>query len=430
MNILFIGMGYVGTTMGVVLAKSGHNVTGLDIDQDKIATLNKGELYFHEPNLQKMLLNSHQNKNLYFTSEPKEAIENNDIVFITVGTPSLENGKADLTYVKSAAKMIGKYINSPKTIVVKSTVPIGTTEQIKQWINQESQSRFDINMVMNPEFLREGTAVQDALHPDRIVIGSEDRKSLEILDRVYQSWSCPILKTTPKAAEMIKYASNAFLATKISFINEVAKLCDTLDINVQDVSKGMGLDNRIGPAFLQAGLGYGGSCFPKDVKELLRTANSYRASLHILKEVEMINHIQYQYFLEKVKNNFVSLKGKKVTIFGLSFKPHTDDTRDSVSFSIMNELVKEKADIVVHDPVVSLSTNWLDKGIKQYSDPYDAVKSTDIILICTNWPVYQELDWRRIRKIVSDCYIFDGRNMLEASEMKKLNFHYEGIGYS
>ncbi|WP_404452582.1 nucleotide sugar dehydrogenase [Virgibacillus necropolis] len=269
MKILFIGMGYVGTTMGVVLANAGHEVTGLDIDKEKIASLKKGELYFHEPNLQEMLMNQLQNQRIRFTSDPKEAIATNDILFITVGTPSLTNGNTDLSYVKKVAQMIGQFRTSEQTVVVKSTVPIGTTEKIEQWITQESHECLPVNVAMNPEFLREGSALHDALYPDRIVIGSNNTEALETVEKVYQSWTCPILQTTPRAAEMIKYASNAFLATKISFINELAKLCDTLGVNVHDVSEGMGLDNRIGSAFLQAGLGYGGSCFPKDVKELL-----------------------------------------------------------------------------------------------------------------------------------------------------------------
>ncbi|MGJ9457296.1 UDP-glucose dehydrogenase family protein [Oceanobacillus sp. CF4.6] len=430
MKILFIGMGYVGTTMGAVFANAGHEVSGLDINQEKIASLTKGELYFYEPGLQEMLVSQIGHERLSFTTDAKEAIENHDILFITVGTPSLEDGNADLTYVKKVAQMIGRYKNMEKTIVVKSTVPIGTTNKVKEWINEESTDPNPVHIAMNPEFLREGNALQDALYPDRIIIGSDDEEALETMHKLYQSWKCPILQTTAMAAETIKYASNAFLATKISFINEMAKLCDTLGVNIKDVSKGMGLDERIGPHFLEAGLGYGGSCFPKDVKELLGTAEAYQRPLGLLKEVEKINKNQCTYFFEKLKKSFDTLEGKRIVLFGLAFKPHTDDTRESVSFPIIDQLLKEKASVAVHDPVVHLSKDWITKGIKQYSDPYDAVEGSDAILICTDWPQYQELDWERVRHLVNEPSIFDGRNMLEANQIKALQFQYTGIGYS
>ncbi|WP_018921897.1 UDP-glucose dehydrogenase family protein [Salsuginibacillus kocurii] len=430
MKILFIGMGYVGTTMAVVLANAGHEVTGLDVDNDKISSLQKGELYFHEPGLQTMLMTQLQNKNLTFTSDPKEAVETNDVLFITVGTPSQQDGNADLTYVKKAAQMIGSFINKTKTVIVKSTVPIGSTEKIGEWIHEASQGRFAVNMVMNPEFLREGSAVQDALNPDRIVIGSTNTAGLDDMKTIYKSWDCPIVQTTTRTAEMIKYSSNAFLATKISFMNEIARLCDQLQVNVRDVSKGVGLDHRIGSAFLHAGLGYGGSCFPKDVKELLWTADAYQNPLQILKEVETVNQTQPDYFLGKVREKYPSLAGKKVTLLGLAFKPDTDDTRESVSFPIMKQLTDEKAQVIVHDPIVQLSPSWLAQGVIQHSDPYEAVKGADVIIICTNWPQYEELDWKKVTGLVRHRFIFDGRNMLDAQEMKRLNFYYTGIGYS
>ncbi|WP_087971984.1 UDP-glucose dehydrogenase family protein [Oceanobacillus rekensis] len=430
MKVLIIGMGYVGTTMGVVFANAGHEVTGLDIDEGKIDSLKKGKLYFYEPGLQEMLVNQMDHQRLSFTTDTKKAIENHDILFITVGTPPLENGNADLTYLKKVAQMIGRFKNREKTIIVKSTVPIGTTSKVEQWISEAGADSNPVNVAMNPEFLREGSALQDALYPDRIIIGSDNKTTLKTLHKLYQSFSCPILKTTAMAAETIKYASNAFLATKISFINEMAKLCDTLGVNIKDVSKGMGLDDRIGPHFLEPGLGYGGSCFPKDIKELLLTADTYQRPLHLLKEVEKINKNQSSYFIEKVKNSFDTLEGKRIAIFGLAFKSHTDDTRESVSFPIIDQLLEEKSNVVVHDPVVQLSKDWVGKGVQQSSDPYEAVKGCDAILICTNWPVYKELDWERVHQLVKQPYIFDGRNMLEAKKVKDLQFHYKGIGYS
>ncbi|PYZ92853.1 nucleotide sugar dehydrogenase [Salipaludibacillus keqinensis] len=428
MNVLFIGMGYVGTTMGLVLANKGHTVTGLDINKEKIDTLNKGEVYFYEPGLQEMLA-TELNKRIFFTTNAKEAVEENDLIFITVGTPSLDDGSADLIYVKEAAKLIRKYRNSEKVVIVKSTVPIGTTEKVHEWINQNGDKKPLVKTVMNPEFLREGSALDDALNPDRIVIGSNDVHAASQMNKLYQNWSCPFLHTTPKAAEMIKYASNSFLATKISFINEIAKLCDTIDVNIQDVSKGMGLDDRIGPQFLQAGLGYGGSCFPKDVRELLVTADQNQMPLEILKKVDEVNKNQANYFIGKIKKRIPSLKKKKVVVYGLSFKPNTDDIRESVSYSILEQLIEEKAEIVVHDPIVKLSSQWLNKGVVQCDDAYEAAKCAEVILICTDWNHYKNLDWLKVRNVVSNPVIFDGRNTLNGEDIKKYQFHYEGIGF-
>ncbi|GGF34804.1 UDP-glucose 6-dehydrogenase [Halobacillus andaensis] len=430
MKILIIGMGYVGTTTGVVFAHQGHEVTGLDIDESKITSLKKGNLYFHEPGLQEMLFDQLKNGRIQFTSDPRAAVENHDVLFLTVGTPSLENGNADLTFIKKAAEMIGRYKNKEKIVVVKSTVPLGTTDQVEQWIKQSTTDPSSTHVAMNPEFLREGSALYDALHPNRIVIGSQNSKARSTLEQLYRSFTCPLLITSTKAAEMIKYASNAFLATKISFINEVAKLCDQVDVQIKDVAKGMGLDQRIGPDFLQAGLGYGGSCFPKDVKEFTASAKSLGVPLTILEDVEKINKSQPHYFINKMKNTFPTLKGKKVTLLGLSFKPDTDDIRESVAFPIMDLLLKEGAKITVHDPVVNLSTEWLTKGVTQCWDPYVAVKNSDMILIATNWSHYEKLDWAKVHELVTTPHLFDGRNMLNAEKMKLLKFHYQGIGYA
>lgn len=429
MKILIIGQGYVGTTMAVVLAHAGHEVTGLDIDHDKIASLRKGKLYFYEPGIEEMLDKQIEANRLQFTTDARQAVENNDILFITVGTPSMSNGNADLTYIKNAAQMIGQYKNQKKTIVVKSTVPIGTTEKVKEWVMESGKNTAPVEVAMNPEFLREGNALQDALYPDRIVIGSHSEEVLEKIKQLYHQWQCPFIVTTPRGAEMIKYASNGFLATKISFINEIAKLCDKLQVNVRDVSKGMGMDERIGPSFLEAGLGYGGSCFPKDVKELLWTANYNQIPLSILSNVEQVNHQQPDYLLEKVKQQVGSLAKKKVAVLGLAFKPHTDDIRESVAFPIIKHLSEENAIVTVHDPVVNLAAEWTNKGILQHKDPYQVIKDSDAIIICTNWPQYEALDWKIVRSIMRQPVVFDGRNMLNAEQMRELKFHYEGIAY-
>ncbi|WP_101846903.1 UDP-glucose/GDP-mannose dehydrogenase family protein [Halobacillus sp. Marseille-P3879] len=428
MDILIIGMGYVGTTTGLVFAQQGHHVTGLDIDQQKIASLQSGNLYFYEPGLQEMLSTHIKNHTITFTCDAEAAIKNHDVIFITVGTPSLNSGKADLTYIKQAAEMIGRYKNEEKIVVIKSTVPIGTTDELEEWIALSSKDTSPVHMTMNPEFLREGNALKDALYPSRIVIGSQSDTAIHKLKELYKDVSSPVLVTSTKAAEMIKYASNAFLATKISFINEMARLCDKAGVPIQDVAKGMGLDERIGSPFLNSGLGYGGSCFPKDVKELIASAEEIGSPLHILQRVEEVNQTQSTYFMSKVKSKFPRLKGKRVAIFGLSFKPNTDDTRESVAFRMLEQFVQEEAKIFVHDPAVNLSTDWVKKGVTQCWDPYITVKEADLLVICTEWPQYTQLDWKRVKGNMGNPYLFDGRNMLIGEEMKKLGFYYRGIG--
>jgi UDPglucose 6-dehydrogenase len=426
MNVLVIGMGYVGTTLSLVLAKSGHHVTGLDLDLQKISALNQGNIYFHEPGLQELLDELTSTDRLSFTTDVQKSIHGNDVVFICVGTPSNEDGSANLQYIKSAATMIGENINDYKVVIIKSTVPVGTNETFESWIQEANTTEFKVDVVSNPEFLREGNALNDSLNPDRVVIGSSSDRATAIVKQLYHDVDCPILVTSRKGAELIKYTANAFLALKISFINEVAKLCDTIGVNIQDISKGIGTDHRIGSHFLNASLGYGGSCFPKDVSALLSTAAKYNVPLNIMKEVVAVNQIQPKYLLSQIKQQLGNLTNKKMALLGLSFKPHTDDIRESPALKMIDLLLKEDAIIHVHDPVVKLHSTKID----QFNKPEEAVENADAIIICTEWPQYNSLPWKEIKGKMNTPYIFDGRNMLDREQIKQIGFLYRGIGYS
>ncbi|WP_449539508.1 UDP-glucose dehydrogenase family protein [Ferdinandcohnia sp. Marseille-Q9671] len=423
MNVLVIGTGYVGTTTGLVLCEKGHKVTGLDIDEKKVDALSRGNLHFYEKGLPELLTKHLSLQTISFTTDVKEAIEQNDFIFICVGTPKNEDGSADLRAVYSVAKMIGTYMNNYKIVINKSTVPIGTANEVKKVIEAENNT-IPFDVVSNPEFLREGTALYDALHPDRVVIGSTSKKALEMMRKLYASETAPFIETTPKAAELIKYASNSFLALKISFINELARLCDILKVDIDEVSKGMGLDRRIGPYFLKAGIGYGGSCFPKDVSALLTIAKEQGMNLSILDQVETLNKSQPFYFIEKLQNTLGDLDKKRIAILGLAFKPGTDDTRESPSFVIIDELLRRGCSVNVHDPIVTLSS----QKVNQCRDIFDAVSGVDAVLLCTDWEEYKQLNWDKVKEVVKQPYIFDGRNVLNKHELEKIGLHYEGIG--
>lgn len=429
MNILIIGMGYVGTTTGVVFAEWGHRVTGLDIDPAKVEALQKGKLYFYEPGLEELLRKHVKEQNIRFTTDTRGAIQSNDLFFICVGTPSRSDGKADLSYIKQAASDIGKYMNGYKIIVTKSTVPVTTTEKVAKWIRLSCSHPHPFDVASNPEFLREGSALYDSLNPDRVVIGSSSERASQVLSKLYQSVKCPVVFTTTRTAEMIKYASNSFLATKISYMNEVAKLCDQLGVNVKDVARGMGLDPRIGPHFLHAGIGYGGSCFPKDVKALIQTGNEYGQPLTILQKVADVNDNQPQYMVECIRERLTSLKGKKLVVLGIAFKPDTDDLRETRSFQVIHQLLLGGAEVNVHDPVAVIPKTYANQGVTQCQDVESAAKGADGIVICTDWPQYKDLNWQAIQQEMRSSNLFDGRNMLDGAKMREIGFYYHGIGY-
>lgn len=428
MKILIVGTGYVGTTTALVFCEMGHQVTGLDVDDQKIEALQAGNLHFYEPGLKELLLKHIQAENISFTKNIKEAIKNNDVIFICVGTPKGEDGRADLTYVKNVAESIGNYMKEYKVIVTKSTVPMGTAELVTEWVKSGQEEPVLFDVVSNPEFLREGSALYDALHPDRIVIGTTSEKARLTMRELYQGFQCPIVETNPKASEMIKYAANSFLAMKISFINELARLCDRLAININDVSKGIGLDHRIGLHFLKAGMGYGGSCFPKDVNALLQTAGASGSPLTILEQVVQVNAEQSLYFINKIKQVLGGdLTNKTIAVLGLAFKANTDDIRESQSLNLINRLVQEQAMIKMHDPVVKLADLPYGPFCRQFQTVAETVSDTDAVVLCTDWDEYKQLDWMTIKRLMKQPHIFDGRNMVDKGNVEALGFHYTGI---
>jgi UDPglucose 6-dehydrogenase len=431
MNIAVIGAGYVGTTTSVAFAKYGHKVYVVERDQKKLKKLKKSMLPFYEEGMEELLKKLIANGNLMFFHQIEEMIDQCEILFITVGTPSLPNGEADVSYVEEAARQIGRWMNEYKAIVIKSTVPIGTGDKISKIIKDELEKRnLDIcfDLISNPEFLREGKALQDALYPDRIVVGCETEKAQKVMKDLYKELNSPILFTTIKDAEMIKYASNAFLATKISFMNELARLCDKIGANVIQVAKGMGLDSRIGPQFLQAGIGYGGSCFPKDIKALLSLAAAEKIPLKILQAVSEVNQTQAQWFLEKVKKSLGSLSGKRIAVLGLTFKPQTDDIREASSLKIIHSLIQNHSHITAYDPQGTEHVKKIYPTIHYTNTPLEALKGADAVLIVTEWKEIIEMDWQKAITMLSQPFVFDGRNCLNSSDMVKLGYHYEGVG--
>jgi UDPglucose 6-dehydrogenase len=423
MNILIVGTGYVGTTTALVFCEMGHKVTGLDLDQRKLTALKSGKLYFYEPGLDDLLIKHVQMNNITFTDDSEKAIKENDIIFICVGTPQGEDGNADLRYVKDVAQSIGRYMSTYKVIVDKSTVPVGTEEMVTKWIKEKQKTALPFDVVSNPEFLREGSALHDALYPDRIVVGSASETARNIMRELYKDYSCPIVETIPRAAELIKYASNSFLALKISYINEMARLCKTLEIDVNEISKGIGFDKRIGQHFLHAGIGYGGSCFPKDVNSLLKTAEKSGQDLTILKAAVKINETQPTFFINIIKNQLGCLKGKKLAVLGLSFKANTDDTRESPAYRIINELLMEQAQLHCYDPVVKINNI----RVTQFNNVEDTVRNCDAAIICTDWEEFSKTDWGKLLSTMLSPIIFDGRNILNKIDIEKLGFKYYKI---
>lgn len=425
MNICIIGTGYVGLTTAAILADIGHDVTCLDIDSNKINSLKKGIVTIYEPDLEEYL--KRNNTRLTFTLNTEYATKSADVIFITVGTPSNDDGSSNLTYLFHALDDLSKYIDSYKTIVIKSTVPPGTNNRCYRRLLQNGVKQELYSLVSNPEFLREGSAVFDSRYPDRIVVGirENDQKSVSIMKSVYQGIQAPFLVTSLSGAEMIKYASNALLATKISFINEIARICDPYDVDVTDVAKGIGLDPRIGPHFLQAGIGYGGSCFPKDLQALEYSAKQKNIDSPILKAVQYVNQTQTDYFIKKIKDQFPNTPCTLATL-GIAFKPNTDDIRYSPAIKIMKELNERGYTIHAYDPKAMLPNEL--KHIQQFRNPYEAIKNANGLLILTDWDEHKNLDWEKVKQMMKGSIILDGRNCLNPNEVKQHGLTYIGVG--
>ncbi len=427
MKIAVLGTGYVGLSTGVCLSEIGHNVICIDTDEQKIKSLRQGISPIYEPGLENLLIQNAAAGRLLFTTSHREALNGAEIIIIAVGTPQMEDGGADLSYIVQAAKDIAANLVQSSVVVIKSTVPVGTNDFIKSIIEEHGNERVTFNMVSNPEFLRQGSAVIDTMQADRIIIGSENDEAAKKVQEMYRPLNVPFILTSIRSAEMIKYASNAFLATKISFINEVANLCGVVGADVKDVAKGMGKDKRIGEAFLQPGIGYGGSCFPKDVKALLHTANLNGVHFSLLKETVAINDFQQELLVTKAINRLGDLKGKKVAMLGLAFKPETDDMREAPSIKIARSLTKLGAEVVAYDPVaVDNAKNILGDTIRFASTVCEAAVNADAVFIVTEWKEFRHLDLKTLMTTMRRPIVFDGRNCLEEDRIracKKIEYY-------
>lgn len=435
MKIAVIGTGYVGLVSGTCFSEMGVRVSCLDIDRKKIENLNNGILPIWEPGLKDMVDTNMRKGLLSFTSDYAEALKDADAAFICVGTPPDEDGSADLQYVLAVAHEIGRNINNYMVVVTKSTVPIGTAEKVRKAVAEEIAARnLDIkfDVASNPEFLKEGDAVKDNLHPDRIVVGVDSDKAREIMDRLYKPFVLnghPIIYMDIPSAEITKYAANAMLATKISFINDIANFCDKVGADINSVRRGIGADKRIGPYFIYAGTGYGGSCFPKDVKALIKSASDYDYSLEILKAVENVNNRQKETLYNKVYQYFNGdLKGKKIAMWGLAFKPNTDDMREAPALVLAEKFTNMGAEIYAYDPVaMDEAKRRLGDKITLCKSPYEATENADALLLVTEWTEFRVLDYKQLAKMKQKL-IFDGRNIYDPAEVNKFGFQYFGIG--
>ncbi len=428
-KITIIGAGYVGLVTGVCLAKLGNSVLCLDIDEAKIALLKSGKAPFFEPGLDNALLEESTKGSIKFTSSYQEALSNPDICFLALPTPSSENGSCDMRYVLSAAKRIGELMTSPLVIVNKSTVPVGTTEKVKQVIAGETEISFEV--VSNPEFLKEGSALSDSLDPDRIILGVESPAAEKIMKELYTPFADRILTMDIASSELAKYAANAMLATRLSFMNHLSSLCEKVGADINAVRIAMGKDSRIGPRYLFPGVGFGGSCLPKDVRALKATFEEHQLSPAFFDAVLEINVEQQVRFLSKIDGAFESLNGKKLAIWGLSFKPGTDDLREAPSLYIIEKLLERGAFIKLYDPVAIPKFKELFPQSSQLAyckDPYEAASNANAVILLTEWPEFKEIDFKLLGKIVSEKILFDGRNIYDKNSLDKENFLYHCIG--
>ena len=431
MKITVAGTGYVGLVTGVCLAEMGHHVTCIDIQSQKIKMLQSSLSPIYEPGLEPLLIKNQSNSQLNFTTNPHIAYAQAEIIFITVGTPEKEDGTADLQYIENVCLSIAEHIENDVIICTKSTVPVGTNEKIKQIINGNKLPYIHIDVISNPEFLREGSAIFDFYHGDRIVIGADNPEAVKVMEQLYLPLGIPLIKTDIKSAEMIKYASNAFLATKISFINEIAALCEKVGANIDEVSYGIGQDKRIGPHFLQAGIGYGGSCFPKDTKALAKLAGNVQHSFELLNAVIEVNNRQQSLPVQKAKELFGSLLGKKVTVLGLSFKPKTDDIREAASLQIINGLLNESAIVTAYDPIAITNAKKVFGNQITYTDDIrDALMDSELAIIATEWDQIKSFPLHLYELYMKEAIIIDGRNCLPLHEMNNHSIHYISIGRS
>jgi len=431
MKIAVVGTGYVGLVSGTCFAETGNSVTCIDINTEKVENMKKGIIPIYEPGLEDLFKRNIEEGRLFFSTNLSEGIKGAEIIFLALPTPSGEDGSADLSYIMNVAEQLGELLEQYAVIVDKSTVPVGTSEKVEVAIAKKCKVEFDV--VSNPEFLREGVAVDDFMRPDRIVIGTSSDRAKKVMEKLYAPFvrqGNPIFIMDEKSAELTKYAANAFLAMKISFMNEIANLAEIVGADVDKIRKGIGSDSRIGKQFLYAGTGYGGSCFPKDVKALAKTSEDHKFDFKILKSVMEVNKKQKTILLPKIKKYFNNdLKGKTIAIWGLAFKPNTDDIREASALDIIEELLQEGASIKAFDPEA------MDNVRKQLGDKitltiksYNALEGADALIIATEWNEFRQPDFERIGKLLKNKAIFDGRNLFEVEQMKEMGYHYESIG--
>ncbi len=428
MKITVVGSGYVGLVSGACFASLGNQVICVDIDKSKVGSLKRGVMPIYEPGLEELVKDNVRRKRLSFTTDLKKAVRQSEVIFIAVGTPPRPNGEADLSYVENVACDIAKEITSYKLVVEKSTVPVQTGEKIFQTIAAHAKKGAQFDVASNPEFLREGSAVHDFMHPDRVILGVQSDKAKEILTRLYKPLKCQVLVTDIKSAEIIKHASNSFLATKISFINAISNICEAAKADVEQVALGMGLDKRIGRSFLNAGIGFGGFCFPKDLSAFVRISEKLGYDFQLLKAVEKINEDQKAVFLKKVESALWNINSKNIGVLGLAFKPDTDDMRFAPSLDIISFLQSHGAKIKAYDPHAMSKARPMLKGVEFCSDSYSVCKGSDCMLILTEWKEFKELDLKKVKKLLKQPVIIDGRNIYDPQKMAALGFRYYSMG--
>ncbi len=434
MKISIFGTGYVGLVVGACLAENGNHVIAVDIDEDKIARLKRGEIPIYEPGLSELVARNVAEERLSFTTDFDQAVVSSRILFVAVGTPQGEDGSADMSHVLAVAKGIARVMNEPKVVVLKSTVPVGTNRKIKESV--ASLTKYSVGVVSNPEFLKEGAAIDDFLRPDRVVIGTDEPETAAVMEELYRPFvrtGNPILVMDPESAELTKYAANAMLASRISFMNEIAQLCEKVGADVSQVRRAVGSDRRIGHAFLFPGVGYGGSCFPKDIRALARTARDAGLELKIVEAIEEVNEDQKLFLLSKIRRYFDdNLNGKTVALWGLAFKPRTDDMRDAPSLSLVRGLVREGARVRAYDPEATREAKArlkdVDGHVTYCRKSYEACDGADALVLVTEWNEFREPDFDRIKKLLRRPVVFDGRNIYNPETLKELGFAYFGVG--
>jgi UDPglucose 6-dehydrogenase len=430
MKIAIIGSGYVGLVTGACFAEVGHEVICVDNDERKVKTLRSGIIPIYEPGLEQLVQRNVSAHRLYFTGSIEEGVDNSAVIFIAVPTPPQADGSVDLTYIERVAREIASVLKEYRVIVDKSTVPVKTGEKVADTIRRYSRVNVEFDVVSNPEFLREGCAVADLMNPDRIVIGSNSERALAIMKRVYEPFMAPIMVTDINSAELIKHAANSFLALKISYVNALSTICEASGADIEKVADGIGSDKRIGRSFLNAGLGYGGSCFPKDIAAFIAISEQIGAPFHLLKEVQRINQNQRERFIKRLRDTLWVLKEKRIAVWGLTFKPDTDDVRSSVAVDIVNDLIREGAQVTAFDPKGNEKIHELKlcPGVHLASSALEAVQDAETLILATEWPEFADADLAEVHRRMHTPIVFDGRNLFDPTTMRDLGFQYYGVG--